>query len=76
MSEFIPPFWQILLLIGCILNFILFFKVWGMTNDIRRFLKFYMDDKGITLTKTETYKNSGAIEKAYVNKDGKELDRI
>ena len=47
-----------------------------MTNDIRRFLKFYMDDKGITLSETETYKNSGIKEKAYVNKDGKELDRI
>jgi len=64
----------VIFVIANILNLILFFKVWGMTNDIRHFLKFYIDDKGITLTEVENYENSGVSLKQYKNKDGKIID--
>jgi hypothetical protein len=64
----------VIFVIANILNLILFFKVWGMTNDVRHFLKFYIDDKGITLTEVENYENSGVSLKQYKNKDGKIID--
>ena len=64
----------VIFVIANILNLILFFKVWGMTNDVRHFLKFYIDDKGITLTEVENYENSGVSLKQYKNKEGKIID--
>lgn len=35
----------IVFIVGGVLQIILFFKLWGMTNDIREFRKRYIDNK-------------------------------
>ena len=68
-------FIQIFLVISVIwliLNVILFFKIWGMTNNIKLALAVYMDDKDITVLEVD-YGNSGVIKKQYLNKDGKHI---
>ncbi|MDA9044895.1 hypothetical protein N9H95_03235 [Gammaproteobacteria bacterium] len=52
-----------------ILNIILFFKVWGMTNDIKFLTNSYIHEKGIT-TERKNY------EDYYVDKDGKRIEFI
>jgi hypothetical protein len=58
--------------IWLILNVILFFKIWGMTNNIKLALAVYMDDKDITVLEVD-YGNNGVLKKQYLNKDGKHI---
>jgi hypothetical protein len=58
----------VLVLIVCILNIILFFKIWGMTNDIKKLVSFYMHENGITFKK-----ESELVDGVPVDKDGKHI---
>jgi len=61
-------FYSVLVLIVCILNIVLFFKIWGMTNNISKFLSFYMHENGIT------YKKEHELTDAVpVDKNGKQI---
>jgi len=59
---------SILLIILAILNLILFFKIWGMTNNVKTLLKFYIHEKGIKIEEGSTF-----IKKWYLDKDGNEI---
>jgi hypothetical protein len=39
-----------ILLVVAVLNIILFFKIWGMINNVKRIMSFYMHKNGIKLT--------------------------
>ena len=58
----------VLVLIVCILNIVLFFKIWGMTNDIKKLVSFYMHENGITFKK-----ESELVDGVPVDKDGKHI---
>ena len=65
-------YWVIVVIWGLvltILNIILFFKIWGMTNDIKFLTNSYIHEKGIT-TERKNY------EDYYVDKDGKRIELI
>ena len=51
-----------------ILNIILLAKVWGMTNNVKRFLNFYMHENGIKI-KIDNLKGE-----LFIDKDGKEIE--
>ena len=38
---------EIILIVVAILNIILFFKIWEMTNNVKRIMSFYMHKNGI-----------------------------
>ena len=59
---------SILLIILAILNLILFFKIWGMTNNVKTLLQIYMHEKGIKIAD-----GSNSIDKWYLDKDGNEI---
>ena len=61
---------SILLIILAILNLILFFKIWGMTNNVKTLLKFYIHEKGIRLI------DDGATKKYFKDKDGKRIEMM
>ena len=60
-----------LFIILAILNTILFFKVLGMTNNIRDLKHFYMHDKGIT--EKEIREEDKYLGFGYVDKDDKKI---
>ena len=53
-----------------ILNIILFFKVWGMTNNIKELKHFYMRDKGISMKTDE----DDVTQKTYYDKSGNAIE--
>jgi hypothetical protein len=53
--------------IVCVLNTILFVKVWGMTNNLRRFMSFYMHENGIS------WEVSIIKGDSFIDKDGKKI---
>ena len=53
--------------IVCVFNTILFMKVWGMTNNLRRFMILYMHENGIS------YEVSIMKGESYFDKDGKKI---
>ena len=57
----------LVLIIACILNFILFFKIWGMTNNLKRFLNFYVHEKGFT-------KKREGLDEYFIDKEGRNID--
>ena len=61
-------FYSVLVLIVCILNIVLFFKIWGMTNDIKKLVSFYMHENGISFKK-----ESELVDGVPVDKDGKHI---
>jgi hypothetical protein len=55
-----------------ILNIILFFKIWGMTNNIKLLTNIYVHDKGIK--EIEITDNDGvAIGRDIADKDGNQI---
>jgi|TARA_B100001093_G_scaffold147018_1_gene139772 hypothetical protein len=55
-----------------ILNIILFFKIWGMTNNIKLLTNIYVHDKGIK--EIEITDNDGvAIGRGIADKDGNQI---
>ena len=60
--------YSVLVLIVCILNIVLFFKIWGMTNDIKKLVSFYMHENGISFKK-----ESELVDGVPVDKDGKHI---
>ena len=68
--------WQTILiivfLILAVLNIILFFKLWEMTNNIKDLKQFYMNDKGIT--EKELGNEEGLyLGQGYVDKEDKTI---
>jgi hypothetical protein len=57
----------ILIIVVAILNIMLFFKIWGMTNNIRLLTELYIHDKGI---KEKDVKQLG---RWYVDKEGNDI---
>ena len=57
----------LILLVVALFNIILFFKVWGMTNNIRLLTELYIHDKGI---KEKDVKQLG---RWYVDKEGNDI---
>ncbi|MDC0368027.1 hypothetical protein OAM91_04475 [Gammaproteobacteria bacterium] len=61
--------WLIIILIICaVLNTILFFKIWAMTNNIEHFTFFYMHEKGIALDRKRR-----DVKGHFIDKEGKEI---
>ena len=63
-------FFITILLVVALLNIILFFKVWGMTNNIKSIMSFYIHEKGIRLI------DDGATKKYFKDKDGKRIEMM
>ena len=63
-------FFIVILLVVALLNIILFFKVWGMTNNIKSIMSFYIHEKGIRLI------DDGATKKYFKDKDGKIIEMM
>ena len=61
----------ILFIILAILNTILFFKIWGMTNNIKDSKHFYMHDKGIS--EKEIREEGRYLGIGYVDKEDKTI---
>jgi len=58
----------ILIIVVAILNIMLFFKIWGMTNNIKILTNFYMLEKGIKVNGMA--KN---LNEQYQDKDGNNI---
>ncbi len=58
--------------LAVILNVTLFFKLWGMTSNVKKLVSFYMHENGITVDKAK----SDSLDKVYADKDGKEIKYI
>jgi uncharacterized membrane protein len=58
-------------IIVAILNVILFFKIWGMTNNIKDLKHLYMHDKGIT--EKEIREEGRYLGIGYVDKEDKRI---
>ncbi|MDA0753964.1 MAG: hypothetical protein O3A49_04735 [Candidatus Marinimicrobia bacterium] len=58
----------LILVVVALFNIILFFKVWGMTNNVKRLMHFYMHENGIKL-KIDNLKGE-----SFIDKDGKEIE--
>ena len=65
-------FFIVILLIVALLNIILFFKVWGMTNNVKRIMSFYIHKNGIKLTDDGTTSSN----EWFVDKDGKKIEMM
>lgn len=63
-------FFTVILLVVALLNIILFFKVWGMTNNVKSIMSFYIHEKGIRLI------DNGATKKYFKDKDGKRIEMM
>jgi len=55
-----------------ILNIILFFKIWGMTNNIKLLTKIYVHDKGIKEIDI-TDEDGDVIGRGFADKDGNQI---
>jgi hypothetical protein len=55
-----------------ILNIILFFKLWGMTINVKKLVSFYMHENSITVDKAK----SDSLDTVYADKEGKEIKYI
>ena len=68
----IPLIFILISITVVILNIILFFKIWGMTNNIKLLTNIYVHDKGIK--EIEITDNDGvAIGRGIADKDGNQI---
>ena len=63
-------FFTVILLVVALMNIILFFKVWGMTDNVKSIMSFYIHEKGIRLI------DDGATKKYFKDKDGKKIEMM
>ena len=63
-------FFTVILLVVALLNIILFFKVWGMTNNVKSIMSFYIHEKGIRRIKDPQ------VAMYYKDKDGKQIEMV
>ena len=63
-------FFIVILLVVALLNIILFFKVWGMNNNVKSIMSFYIHEKGIRLI------DDGATKEHFKDKDGKRIEMM
>ena len=63
-------FFTVILLVVALLNIILFFKVWGMTNNVKRIMSFYIHEKGIRVV------DDSQTARYFKDKDGKQIEMV
>ena len=63
-------FLLVILLVVALLNIILFFKVWGMTNNVKSIMSFYIHEQGIRRIKDPQ------VAMYYKDKDGKQIEMV
>jgi hypothetical protein len=63
---------MVIILIVAMFNIILFFKIWGMTNNVKRIMSFYIHKNGIKLTDDGTTSGN----EWFVDKDGNKIEMI
>ena len=61
-------FFLIIIIIFSILNIILFFKIWGMTTNIKQLKNFYMHENGIV------HDTSKTVAGHFADKEGNKID--
>ena len=63
---------MVILLVVAMFNIILFFKIWGMTNNVKRIMSFYIHKNGIKLKDDGTT----SANEWFVDKDGNKIEMM
>ena len=65
-------FFTVIALVVALMNIILFFKVWGMTNNVKRIMSFYIHMNGIKVADDGTTSGTEWFE----DKDGNKIEMM